>query len=93
MTLACGVTDAEIRRFLDGGAVELEHHVGTCEHCQATLEEVWSDAFEGDLSPAVLRTLEFDQFVMDAAEMAAGVGARMVHALMVYLGAQEEADR
>ena len=93
MTRPCGVTDTDLQRFTDGGAVELENHVAGCEHCHAALDEIWSSAFDRDLAPAVLRTLEFDEFVKDAVGLAAGIGASLMRAVVTYLGVLGEDER
>ncbi|MDX1691237.1 MAG: hypothetical protein R3290_09475 [Acidimicrobiia bacterium] len=90
--LVCGVRQGELRRFAEGGAVELEAHVAGCEHCQAFLEDVWGEGLDRDLAPGVLRTIDVDEFVRGAVGLAAGIGAAMIQAIATYTGMMDDEE-
>jgi hypothetical protein len=87
---ACRTTDDRLFDFVDGIDPDLESHVGSCDHCQEFLAELWIGELTTDLSQPVLRQIRFDEFLRELGQLTVDVATAFGRAIVTYGPAGDE---
>ena len=90
--LTCGTDSVDLDGFAFGDGPILEQHVAECAVCQERLAEIWVEQPPSDLAEPVLRTLRFEEFLVEATTLAGGVVGAFAAAVMAYAGLTVEEE-
>lgn len=87
---SCGITDAQLLAFADGGISDIEDHVFSCDECQEDLALLWEDALDINVAEPVVQAVRLDWLLSGVVSTGMGVASRIASAMVHYLTGRTE---